>query len=373
MIHGSNGVGTIRMAMSRRDAVQLDVTLATAGEAKFYGHPHVEQAWLDQVQEPILEPDLPIIDPHHHLWHDRPSGRYMPEQLLADVAAGHAVKATVFVQCGWMHRPDGPEAARPAGETEAVNAAAVLSATGAYGSARVCAGIVSWADLRSPLLDDMLDAHEAAGGGRFRGVRHTTAWDDAIQPTSTLQKGPGLLRDSGFRAGLRRLGERGYTFEAWQYHTQLGDLLDAVRTAPDTKVVINHVGAPLGCGPYRESREQVRRDWAEGVKALANCPNVFMKLGGLAMPINGFDYNTLPKPPGSTQIADDWRPFIEPCIDWFGVERCMFESNFPVDKGMCSYPVLWNAFKRLAANASASEKAALFHDTAKRFYSLDVG
>ncbi len=339
----------------------------------YFGHVPVNQAWLDQLREPILDPGLPIIDPHHHLWHDRPSGRYMPEQLSADLASGHAVVATVFIQCNWVHRTSGPEPARPAGETEAVNAAAVLSATGAYGPARACAGIVGWADLRSPELDAMLDAHEQAGGGRFRGVRHTTAWDDAVQPTSALQKGPGLLRDERFRAGLRRLGERGYSFEAWQYHTQLGDLLDAVRTAPGTQVVVNHTGAPLLGGPFRERRDEVMRTWRQGVQALAACPNVCMKLGGLAMPINGFDYHTQPLPPGSTRLAEDWRPFIEPCIEWFGAARCMFESNFPVDKGMVSYPVLWNAFKRLAAGASPAERAALFHDTARGFYRLDVG
>ena len=338
----------------------------------FYGHAHIRPEWLDLVHEPILDPELPIIDPHHHLWHDRPSGRYMPEQLFADLSSGHALKATVFVQCGWMHRTTGPEAARPAGETEAVNAVAVLSATGAYGPFRACAGIVGWADLCSPELDAMLDAHEAAGGGRFRGVRHTTAWDDTIQPTSTLQKGPGLLQDERFRAGLRRLGERGYSFEAWQYHPQLGELLDAVRTAPDTRVVINHVGAPLGGGPYREDRDGVMRAWSKGMQDLAGCPNVSVKLGGLAMPINGFDYHKDVLPPTSTRIAEDWRPFIEPCIEWFGAERCMFESNFPVDKGMVSYPVLWNAFKRLAAGASAAEKAALFHGTAEEFYQLDL-
>ena len=341
-------------------------------KAQSYGHPHVDPAWLAQVTEDILEPGLPIIDPHHHLWHDRPSGRYMPEQLHEDLASGHNVVATVFLQCGWMHRLDGPEALRPAGETEAVNAVAVLSATGAYGPARACAGIVGWADLRSPLLDAMLDAHEAAGGGRFRGIRHTTAWDDAIQPTSALQKGPGLLQDEQFRAGLRRLGERGYSFDAWQYHPQLADLLEAVRTAPGTNIVINHVGAPLGCGPYGDQRDEVMRTWSAGVKGLAGCPNVFMKLGGLGMPINGFDYHKQPKPPGSERLAADWRPFIEPCIEWFGADRCMFESNFPVDKGMFSYPVVWNAFKRLAAGASAAEKAALFHDTARRFYRLTV-
>lgn len=339
-------------------------------QAKSYAHVHVNPAWLDQVREPILEPELPIIDPHHHLWHDRPSGRYMPEELGADLASGHAVKATVFVQCGWGHRQDGPEAARPAGETEAVNAAAVLFATGAYGSARACAGIVSFADLRDPDLDAVLDAHEAAGPERFRGVRHTTAWDDAIRPTSAYQKGPGLLPDPRFRAGLRRLGARGHSFEAWQYHTQLRELLDAVRTAPDTRIVVNHLGAPLGCGPYRDRREEVYRVWADGMRALAACPNVFVKLGGLGMPINGFDYHEAPRPPDSTRIAADWRPYVEPCIEWFGPARCMFESNFPVDKGMVGYAVLWNAFKRLASGASASEKAALFHDTAADVYRL---
>jgi L-fuconolactonase len=339
-------------------------------EARSYAHAHVDEAWLDKVQEPILEPDLPIVDPHHHLWHDRPSGRYMVEELARDLASGHKVEATVFIQCGWMHRTTGPEPARPAGETEAVAAAATLFATGAYGPARACAGIVGWADLRDPALDAMLDAHEAAGAGRFRGIRHTTASDDSVQPTSALQKGPGLLRDEAFRAGLRRLGARGLTFEAWQYHPQLGELLEAVRTAPDTRIVIDHLGAPLGGGHWRGLRDEVMRRWREDIRALAECPNVFMKLGGLAMPINGFDYHTEPTPPTSERIARDWAPFIEPCIEWFGADRCMFESNFPVDKGMVSYPVLWNAYKRLAAGASAAEKAALFAGTARRFYSL---
>ncbi|MET0430026.1 MAG: amidohydrolase family protein [Microvirga sp.] len=339
-------------------------------EARSYAHAHVNQDWLDRVQEPILDPGLPIVDPHHHLWHDRPSGRYMVEELAADLASGHNVQASVFIQCGWMHRTTGPEPARPAGETEAVNAAATLFATGAYGPALGCAGIVGWADLRDPALDAMLDAHEQAGGGRFRGVRHTTAWDDSVQPTSALQKGPGLLLDPRFRAGLRRLGERGYTFEAWQYHPQLGELLDAVREAPGTRIVINHLGAPLGGGHWRDLRTEVMDAWRTSVKALSACPNVFMKLGGLAMPINGFDYHAEPMPPTSDRIARDWSPFIEPCLEWFGADRCMFESNFPVDKGMVSYPVLWNAYKKIAAGASVAEKAALFSDTARRFYTL---
>ena len=337
-----------------------------------YPHPLVREDWLAQVQEEVLEPDLPIIDPHHHLWHDRPSGRYMPEGLFADLNSGHRIVATVFMQCGWLHRKVGPEAMRPAGETEAVNATAVLSATGAYGPARACAGIISWADLRSPALDETLDAHEAAGGGRFRGVRQIAADDPAVLSTSSIPSPPGLFQDPAFQRGLRRLGERGLSYDSWNFHPQLTDLLEAARAAPGTRIMIDHVGGPLGCGPYRARHDEALEAWSESMRALAACPNVSVKLGGLAMPVNGFDYHEDPAPPSSERIARDWRPFIAPCIEWFGPERCMFESNFPVDKGMVSYPVLWNAFKRLSAGASPDEKAALFHDTAREFYRLEL-
>jgi predicted TIM-barrel fold metal-dependent hydrolase len=341
-------------------------------EARAYPHPPVRTDWLALVEEDVLEPDLPIIDPHHHLWHDRPSGRYMPEDLFAELAGGHNIVATVFLQCGWMHRDDGPEALRPAGETEAVNAAAVLSATGAYGKARACAGIVGWADLRRPDLEDTLDAHEEVGGGRFRGIRQIAAADPAVLHTYATPVPPGLLRDPAFQRGLQLLGERGLTFDSWSFHTQLPDLLDAARAAPGTRIVIDHVGGPLGCGPWRARHDEVLEAWSAAMQDLAACRNVHVKLGGLAMPVNGFDYHEDARPPGSEQIARDWRPFIEPCIEWFGPERCMFESNFPVDKGMVGYRVLWNAFKRLAEGASIDERSALFHDTAKMFYGLEV-
>ena len=337
-----------------------------------YPHPLVRPDWLAQVQEDVLEPDLPIIDPHHHLWHDRPSGRYMPEQLFADLATGHRIVATVYMQCGWNHRQTGPEPLRPAGETEAVNATAVLSATGAYGAARACAGTIGWADLRSPDLDETLDAHEAAAPDRFRGIRQIAARDPAIIHTYATPTPVGLLRDPDFQRGLRRLGERGLSFDSWNFHTQLPELLEAARAAPGTRIVIDHVGGPLGCGPHRTKRDEVFDAWSEGMQALAGCRNVCVKLGGLAMPVNGFDYHEASAPPSSERIARDWQPFIEPCIEWFGPDRCMFESNFPVDKGMVGYVVLWNAFKRLAAGASPGEKAALFHDTAKAAYELEL-
>jgi L-fuconolactonase len=343
---------------------------AASAERRAYPHPPVRPEWLVLVREDILEPDLPIIDPHHHLWHDRPSGRYLLEELLADLASGHNVVATVFMQCGWKHRTEGPEDFRPVGETEAVGAVAALSASGAHGPARACAGIVGFADLRSPRLDAVLEAHRAAGAGRFRGIRHISAWDDAIVPTTSVVPPPGLLRDPAFLRGLRRLGALGLTYDSWQYHPQLKDVLGAARAAPGARIVIDHVGGPLGCGPYRGRRDAVFRDWATDMRALASCPNVYVKLGGLAMPVNGFDYHEDARPPTSARLAADWGPWMQTCIELFGPQRCMFESNFPVDKGMCSYPVLWNAFKRVAAGASAPERAALFHDTAARFYGL---
>jgi L-fuconolactonase len=337
-----------------------------------YPHPHVRTDWLDRVREEIIEPDLPIVDPHHHLWHDRPSGRYLMEELLADLNSGHNIVATVFMQCGWMHRPDGPDYFRPVHETEVVNAVAVLAASGAYGHRLACAGIVGFADLRNPDLGAVLDAHVTAGGGRFRGIRHIVAWDDSIVPTTSVVPPPGLIHDPAFLRGVRHLGERGFSFDAWLYHPQLKDLLTIARAAPGTPIVIDHVGGPLGGGPFRGRRDEVFKVWSADMKALAGCPNVYVKLGGLAMPVNGFDYHNDALPPSSSRMAEDWTPYFETCIALFGADRCMFESNFPVDKGMCGYPVLWNAFKLIAASATPSEKAALFHDTAARFYKLPL-
>ncbi len=341
-----------------------------SSEARPYPHPKVRPDWLDMVREAIIEPERPIIDPHHHLWHDRASGRYMVEELAADLASGHNVVATVFMQCAWRHRKTGDEAMRPVGETEAVAAVATLFETDAYGPARACAGIIAFADLRGDTLDAVLDAHEAAGGGRFRGIRHIAAHDPAIVSTTSVVPPPGLLEDPAFLRGLKRLGARGLTYDGWQYHPQLDALLAVARAAPETRIVIDHVGGPLGCGPYRGRRDEVHAAWRASMAALAGCANVHVKLGGLAMPVNGFDYDRDDQPPGSERLARDWAPWMEPCIEMFGAERCMFESNFPVDKGMCSYPVVWNAFKRIAAGASDAEKQALFHDTAARFYTL---
>jgi predicted TIM-barrel fold metal-dependent hydrolase len=336
-----------------------------------FPHPRVRPEWLARLTEDVLDPEQPIIDPHHHLWRARPD-RYLLDELAADVGSGHDVRATVFIQCGSAYRKDGPEEMRPVGETEFVAEIAAASETRDF---RAAAGIVGHADCRlGDRIEPVLQAHVAAGGGRFKGIRHSATFDAAIAPTAPPGAPPGLFLDPEFRAGVARTGALGLTFEAWCYHPQLPELLDLLHATPRAKVVLNHLGGPLGVGPYGTQRAEVFIQWAAHIRALAQCPNLFIKLGGLAMNVNGFGYHHQPLPPGSGEMADAWRPYMETAIEAFGASRCMFESNFPVDKGMCAYPVLWNAFKRIASGCSADEKADLFHRAAAHFYTLpDVG
>ena len=335
--------------------------------------PPVRQDWLAQWHEEILEPDRPIVDPHHHLW-DRPGpgGRYLLDELLADLNSGHHIVATVFVQCRAMHRAGGPEELRPVGETEFVNGVAAMSASGGYGSTRICAGIVGHADLRlGDRVQAVLEAHLLAGGGRFRGIRHISAWDTTIQRPSNTQ-GPELLADPGFRAGFARLAPLDLSFDAWLYHPQITELTALARAFPATRIVLDHVGGPLGVGPYASQRDAVFAQWSTSIRELATCPNVSVKLGGLGMVITGCDYHEAPAPPTSARLAEAWRPYVETCVEAFGADRCMFESNFPVDKGSYGYAAYWNACKRLAEGASATEKTDLFSQSAARFYRLDL-
>jgi L-fuconolactonase len=340
-----------------------------AGEPRPYAHPHVNDAWLSQVREDIIEPDLPIIDAHHHLW-ERPSGRYLLDELRADLDAGHDVRATVFIQCGYGYRNDGPAGMRPVGETERV--AAIAASAVAAGVPGVCAGIVGYCDFRlDDRVDALLEAHVAAGAGRFRGSRQSAGWDAAIVSTTSAVPPRGLLLDPAFRAGLSRLEPFGLSYECSLYHPQLSELTDLARAFPSLPILANHCGGPIRIGPYADHPAEAFQAWSAALRALAACPNVTLKLGGQAMTIRGFNWHEAPLPPSSEALAAAWRPTMETCIDAFGASRCMFESNFPVDKGMCSYPVVWNAFKRLAAGCSSDEKAALFHGTAARFYRLD--
>ena len=330
-----------------------------------------DEAWLARLPpEDVLEPDIPIIDTHHHLW-VRPDHRYLLPELLADLATGHNVVATVFLQCHAMYRAHGPEEMRPVGETEFVAGVAAMSDSGGYGATRVAAGIVGFADLTlGDRVEPVLEAHIRAGGGRFRGVRHSGNWD-ADPVIGNGASGPDIYRRVDFRAGLARLTSLGLSLDAWVFHTQLQDVIDLARACPATNIIMGHVGGVLGYGPYAGRRDEIFAAWKARVTELARCPNVTMKLGGMMMRAALFDYLAAGQPPSSSELAALWRPYIETCIELFGARRCMFESNFPVEKMGIGWVSLWNAFKRIAVDASRDEKLALFADTARRVYRLE--
>jgi predicted TIM-barrel fold metal-dependent hydrolase len=347
----------------------------------------IRDDWLALTREDVLEPERPIIDPHHHLWDfPLPAGndehavanryagnRYLIDQLLEDtIGGGHNVVATVFIECSAMYRAQGPEHLRPVGETEFVNGIAAICASGRYGDMRACAGIVGYADLcLGERVEEVLQAHITAGGGRFRGIRHAAGWDASPDVRNSHTKPPeGLFHDKTFREGFARLAANDLSFEGWLYHPQLGDAVDLAQAFPDTAIVLDHFGGPLGVGPYAGKREEYLPQWKADIARLSECPNVYAKLGGLNMAINGFGWHRQGKPPGSESLARTTREFYLHTIDCFGPDRCMFESNFPVDKVSCSYEVLWNAFKRMTADFSENEKSAMFYDSAKNFYRL---
>ncbi|HUC09726.1 MAG TPA: amidohydrolase family protein [Stellaceae bacterium] len=335
--------------------------------------------WLQQrPTEMALEPELPIIDPHHHFWDTPQRGRYLLSELLADIAGagpgqGHNIVATVFLECRSMYRKDGPEEMAPVGEVEFVNGIAAMSASGGYGPCRVAEGIVGHADLTlGARVREVLEAEIRVGGGRFRGIRHGVSWDEhpAIQRYATRNVPPHLVRHPKFREGFAQLAPLGLSFESWQYHPQLPDAIDLARSFPETTMILNHVGGVLGVGPYTGRRNEILAGWKQDIGKLAKCPNVHVKLGGIGMTSFGFDFHERDVPPGSEELAAAWRQYIEPCIEAFGPERCMFESNFPPDKQSGGYTELWNAFKRITAAYSAAEKNALYSGTAARVYRL---
>jgi len=347
---------------------------ASARPTQFGRIHHPDEAWLaQQPPEPILEPELPIVDTHHHLW-DREGHRYLLPELLADAATGHNLVATVFLECHSMYRATGPAEMRPVGETEFVAGQAAMSASGMYGPTRVAAGIVGFADLTlGDRVEPVLQAHLRAGGGRFRGVRHSAAWDASdIIGNSAVADGPHVYQRPGFRAGLAVLTRLGLSLDAWVFHPQLADVVELARAFPDTTIILGHVGGVLGYGPYAGKQKEVFAAWKPQMTELARCPNLVVKLGGMMMRLAAFDYRTQPKPPTSTELAALWRPYMETCIELFGANRCLFESNFPVDKMGIGWAGLWNALKRIAADASAAEKQAMFSGTARRVYRLDA-
>lgn len=328
--------------------------------------------WLEQrAPEAIIDPDRPLVDAHHHLWH-RSGWPYGLPEWLAETGSGHRVVATVFVECRAFYRPDGPPHERPLGETEFAVGVAAQAASGLFGPTRANAGIVAFADLtRGAAVRDLLEAHLRIGGTRFKGIRHAAGWDASeLIHNSHTHPPRELYADARFRAGFAQLAPLGLSFDAWQYQPQLGELLDLARAFPGTTIVIDHCGGPLGIGPYAGRAAEVFATWRAQMQALAALPNVWVKLGGLGMPIGPFDWHRRAVPPTSQQMADDMKPWVESCLEAFGAQRCLFESNFPVDGVSSRYATLWNAFKRLAAGASEDEKTALFSGSATRLYRL---
>ena len=333
------------------------------------------ESWLALTNEETLEPDLPICDPHHHLWEfrsERVAPRYLMDEFQADLNSGHKIVSTVFVECGTMYKTHGSKEYRSVGEVEFANGVAAMSASGLYGETQVCAGIVGNADLcSSSIVGDVLDALTAAAGGRFRGVRHQANWDaDPSIGNGRFVTGPNTYLDPKFRLGFGELFKRNLSFEAWCYHTQISELTNLACEFPETKIVLNHFGGPLGVGSYAGKQDETFKYWQDDIAELSQCNNVYAKLGGLNMELNGFAWHEQERPPTSLILMEKTRRYYEHTIDCFGVQRCMFESNFPVDMVTCSYRTLWNSFKQLTKNYSEAEKAALYHDTANHFYCL---
>ncbi|MGB2814584.1 MAG: amidohydrolase family protein [Dehalococcoidales bacterium] len=329
------------------------------------------EAWLKLTIEAPIDPDLPICDPHHHLW-DRPNDRYLLEELLEDTGGGHRIVQTVFVECKSRYKKDGPEEMQPVGETEFVQGIADQVARGQYGVTAVASGIVGYADLSlGNKVAPVLEAHIAASKNRFRGIRHISVWTASPADIMASYNAPkGLLLDPKFREGFACLQKYGLSFDAWLYFPQLMELVDLARAFPEIAIVVDHIGGLVRVGPYVGKNDEVFRDWKHGISALAACPNVSVKLGGLGTPRCGFGWYEQAAPPSSDEVAKGLAPYFNWCIEQFGVERCMFESNFPVDKISFSYTVMWNAFKRLSKDFTPQERAALFHDTATKVYQL---
>jgi len=333
-------------------------------------HIGIRPEWLALRTEAALEPDLPIIDAHHHLW-EFPDKRYRAQDLLDDLASGHNIRATVFVECKTHYDTDGPAERASAGEmrfalAEAREAAALGTST------RVGAAFVGNVDLTlgeaaGAALDHLMDASE----GRLSSIRNIAVWhaDPTVRPSAATPP-PRLLLDPSFQAGIAQLAPRGIAFDAWLIHTQLPELCQLAGKFGDTPIVLNHVGGPLALGPYRGHRDEVFAAWRDGIVTLSRCSNVHVKLGGFGMPLFGFGFERGELPPDSASVAEAIRPYVETCIEAFGASRCMFETNFPVDKGCFAYGIAWNAYKRVTATLTPSERAALFHDTAARFYCI---
>ena len=337
--------------------------------------PYGDNDWLALTQEPTLEPELPICDPHHHFWDLRPGSipyqRYLLHELNADIYSGHNVRSTAFVEARSMYRPGGPEELRPVGEVEFVQGLAAASNSGVYGDSRAAAAIVGHADLKlADKVQPVLEALQAASPNRFRGIRHNVTWN--TDPSWDNRETQGILANSQFREGARVLARMGLSLDMMQAFPQMPEIADFAKAVPDLTIILNHIGGLSRTGIYANKDDEVIPVWEEGIAAVAACPNVVVKLGGLGMPRIGFGWHGREVPIVSEELAEAMSPWLTYCIEQFGPNRCMFESNFPPDKVSFSYNVMYNAFKIMSGSYSSTERAAMLHDTAVRVYRIDV-
>ncbi len=337
--------------------------------------PFGNNGWLALTKEPALEPELPLCDPHHHFWDGRlqsiPYQRCLIHELMVDLNSGHNVRSTVFVEARSMYRDSGPTELRPVGEVEFVQGLAAASASGTYGPSRAAAGIVGHADLKlGEAVAPVLEALQAASPNRFRGIRHNVTWSP--DPELDNRETEGILANDSFLAGARVLARMGLSLDMMLSFPQLPELADFAKAVPDLPIILNHMGGVSRTGIYANKYDEVIPAWREGIAAVAACPNVTCKLGGMGMPRWGFGWHSRDIPIGSEELAEAMSPWKTYCIEQFGPDRCMLESNFPPDKVSFSYNIMYNAFKRISQGYSSSERAAMLHDTAARVYRLEV-
>ena len=335
--------------------------------------------WLEQTEEDVLDPQVPIIDAHHHLWHGY--GKPVPWQpdywyaeQGADIESGHNIVATVFVECGYNYVADTAPALRPVGETRTINAYAGSFGNTTKSSCKAAAAIVSFADLTlGSAVDATLEAHLDAAPERFRGIRQITPWDPSPEVRYPgFEIAEGLLLSEKFAAGFSRLNKYGLSFDVWLFHPQIPEVAELAKRFPDTTIILDHFGGPIGIGPYEGKRKEIFKQWRHDVALVAQYPNVFAKLGGLWMEHAGFHWHARQTPPSADALMEAGMDYYLQTIELFGPDRCMFESNFPVDKISCSYRTLWNYHKKIAAQFNSAERHAMFYETAKKVYRMDI-
>ncbi|GJH30268.1 amidohydrolase [Caballeronia novacaledonica] len=362
---GAAAASVLMPALDVRNAFAKEETRSMSTSGNYLP---VRAEWLASGTEAALEPDMPIIDAHHHFY-ERPGWTYLLDEYLEDARSGHNITASVFMQALTRYRTTGPEPLRPVGEVEYV---AQVTAPMQKEKPQIAKGIVGYADLRrGAAVRDVLEAELEAGVGRLRGVRHLVTWDaDAtlVNPLSAVP--PGLLLDTDYRAGVAQLRSLGLSYDAWLFFPQLPELFDLAKANPDTPIIVNHCGGVVRIASYADQRKEVFDTWSRSMRKLAQLPNVYVKVGGLGMRINGFDFERGERPPSSIELVEAWKPWMLTCIETFGADRCMFESNFPVDKGSYPFSNGWNAFKQMTRQASTEDRQALFRGTVSRVYRL---